>query len=439
MLFQLGCIICGLAFLIIGIWLKNSRMMDTVYDLYKDHDLNNHVFEIMIDCMWRLALWFMALQIMGIMFTKFGMYKCMIIYTSVMWSGTILIIAIMSITFHNWGFIEQDLQNEARRYWTTARFIFPERIQNLEKENNCCGWHNVFDYCEPANVVAIIRNNMAAFDMEYTVDRREDPFEPLPTNDPVRTLKTTLPELPVEPAAIISNEEDSDLDYYGFDMEGYGQYSDYSSNSNSENPDYSYELDNGSFDYGTIDYGQLNYRAGTPAPVEFNKHSFELFRTDESKKSGYICRKIVEESIILEYETEVCYKNKATGKSYLVNQVCQNRGNDKTKICHLDGCEEKLMKAFYRRVLPWIIIALVGTVIVSATSLIFTTQLAYNFRRFKSDWIQFQKGILIIFYVGKTGLINSTSGWEKLYVEVRQFCYEYLICRKGSIIHSLSL
>ena len=427
MFFQLGCIICGLAFLIIGIWLKNSRMMDTVYDLYKDHDLNNHVFEIMIDCMWRLALWFMALQIMGIMFTKFGMYKCMIIYTSVMWSGTILIIAIMSITFHNWGFIEQDLQNEARRYWTTARFIFPERIQNLEKENNCCGWHNVFDYCEPANVVAIIRNNMAAFDMEYTVDRREDPIEPLPTNDPVRTLKTTLPELPVEPAAIIYGE-DSDLDYIGFDdddMDGYGHYSDYSSNSNSENPDYSYEPD---MDYG--DYGQLNYRAGTPAPVEFNTHSFDsLFRTDDSKKSGYICRKIVEQSIILEYETEVCYMDKATGKSYLVNEVCQNRGSDgRTKICHLDGCEEKLMKVFYRRVLPWIIIALIATVIVSATSLIFTTQIAYNFRRFKSDWIQFQKGIMPSFCI----ISNGNSGWEKLYVEVRQFCYEYLICRKSS-------
>ena len=41
----------------------------------------------------------------------------------------------------------------------------PQKIEEIQNHYKCCGWYNVFDYCEQRNMFHIMESNMAQYDM----------------------------------------------------------------------------------------------------------------------------------------------------------------------------------------------------------------------------------------------------------------------------------
>ena len=66
----------------------------------------------------------MVLQIMGIIFTLFGMYKSMVVYTSMMWSATVVIFI---------GSCIAELQTFPKRFnhYSLAFFVILEKCFEL--------------------------------------------------------------------------------------------------------------------------------------------------------------------------------------------------------------------------------------------------------------------------------------------------------------------
>ena len=346
---------------------------------------------------------FAQIQLLGMAFTYLAMFKCMLAYTIMMWLGTIIFLTCFGLTLANRTRIETSLANEAHRYWFLAKTLMPDKITNIQDFHQCCGWYNVFDYCEQGHMFHIMMDNMAEYDMY--VYHGADPYleEPSPTV----TVRTTRSD------SDRSSGPDGPVDFIGDYHDGlylpYNSYDDrdlddlevaYSSEYNPDsNADYSSSYSS---------YDPLQFKGDVPdsptgSSIANAIHKLTRDLDSENCVSGNcLCEKLNDYQIVMDYETEVCFTD-SNGKDITVNRVCG-------KSCHLNGCGKELIPYFNKVILPVTLLILLIVGIVSLMSLVFITQIAYNFRRHKSD----KKQCLL--------------GLEKLYVTTRQFLYEKLTC-----------
>ena len=333
-----------------------------------------------------------------------------------MWLGTVTIFTCFGLTLANRGQIESSLENEAHRYWFLAKTIMPEKISEIQRYYACCGWYNVFDYCDNQHMFHIMMDNMAEYDM-YVYHGEVEYNEPSPTvtarttrSDDTDGDRSAEPDDPLGPLSIHDSESyDGDLtpmESSFYDEIAYNADSNYDSNY--------YDEPFSSSDYANFKAVGPDYDSGSGdgARDRSGQNSFgdvihKLTRDADSEycTSGKcLCQKMDESQLTMAYETEVCYTQKA--RKVLVNQVCPRSS------CHLNGCQKELVPYFTRIILPVVLIILFLIGGVSLMSLVFITQIAYNFRRHKSDFKQCK--------------INM----EKLYVTARQFLYEKLTCNE---------
>ena len=355
---------------------------------------------------------FAQIQLLGMAFTYLAMFKCMLAYTIMMWLGTIIFLTCFVLTLANKTRIETSLANEAHRYWFLAKTLMPEKITNIQEFHQCCGWYNVFDYCEQGHMFHIMMNNMAEYDMY--VYHGADPYleEPNPTAI-VRTTRSDSdrsfePDGPVEITGDYNHDGINlmDISYgnYGLDADLDDLEIDYSSEYNPDsNADYypSYSSYDPLQFKGNVPDNDSDSPIGSSIANAIHKLTRDL-DSENCVNGNCLCEKLNEYQIVMDYETEVCFTD-SNGKDITVNRVCG-------KSCHLNGCGKELIPYFNKVILPVTLLILLIVGIVSLMSLVFITQIAYNFRRHKSD----KKQCLL--------------GLEKLYVTTRQFLYEKLTC-----------
>ena len=104
---------------------------------------------------------------------------------------------------------------------------------------------------------------------------------------------------------------------------------------------------------------------------------------NEIECGGYnndcVCRILEEKEILPSYLFESCYESH--GKKVLVSEVCPRYATNAQKICHLTGCENKLVQQFKTVYLPpMIVVGCISTFAFSA-ALIFILQITHNFRK----------------------------------------------------------
>ena len=81
--------------------------MDTLERLDKTHDVNYKWYFVTLQIICFVAENFMVIQLFGMMFTYFAMFKSMLAYTIVMWIGTLAIFTCMGLTLANKGQVRE--------------------------------------------------------------------------------------------------------------------------------------------------------------------------------------------------------------------------------------------------------------------------------------------------------------------------------------------
>ena len=252
------------------------------------------------------------------------------------------------------------MNKEARRYWFLATKLLPNATYDFQVDNRCCGWHNALDYCEESHVYGMILVESYTFDI--IDDRSEKSQQISPKNiipqSPFLSEATTASSFLYTAEPCVLDEIDCELTPQS--EEFYDIYNNYGS--------YSYEAGNTDYIY----QGKL----GPSTIMEEIPSTCDNF----------------DDNFVVPIEHHPCQTNKKNPKEPIrVSQVCPEVNG--RYICFVDGCSEKLKTKFRTIILPWLIILVITFLAVSITSLIFITQITFNFRKFNSDWIQFKKGM----------------------------------------------
>ena len=78
------------------------------------------------------------------------------IYTSAIVCGAMFaVVIIAALVAQRADFTSDQLSSMAKRNWRLMYAFKRDQMDQFQRENGCCGWHNVFDYCSPYAMFAI--------------------------------------------------------------------------------------------------------------------------------------------------------------------------------------------------------------------------------------------------------------------------------------------
>ena len=78
------------------------------------------------------------------------------LYTSAIVSGALFAaVIIAALVAQRADFTSDQLSSMAKRNWRLMYAFKRDQMDQFQRENGCCGWHNVFDYCSPHAMFAI--------------------------------------------------------------------------------------------------------------------------------------------------------------------------------------------------------------------------------------------------------------------------------------------
>jgi len=75
------------------------------------------------------------------------MFLSMCIYSALCFLGTLSATPIIIFRLATFAEFRSDLSRYLRTAWLAVAFTHPSLTTNFERNNQCCGWYNVFDYC----------------------------------------------------------------------------------------------------------------------------------------------------------------------------------------------------------------------------------------------------------------------------------------------------
>ena len=113
-----------------------------------------NIFFSAINAISYLSLSIFFTNLFGLFFTYGGIYRGMVLYSTILFCSTFASIVYSIIIFRFRKRIGKNSKENFRRLWALGSMA--NMTEEIEKNFACCGWNNVFDHCSGAEMSAIM-------------------------------------------------------------------------------------------------------------------------------------------------------------------------------------------------------------------------------------------------------------------------------------------
>jgi len=98
--------------------------------------------------------------IMGIFAIFSEMFVTMCIYSALCFLSSLMVTPIVIARVAQYNEFRSDFTRYLRTAWLAVAFTHPNMTMDFERNNQCCGWYNVFDYCTTKHMSGIMYNTI---------------------------------------------------------------------------------------------------------------------------------------------------------------------------------------------------------------------------------------------------------------------------------------
>ena len=258
------------------------------------------------------------------------MFLYMSVYSALCLASTVVVTPIIITRLIRYEEFKEDVSGTLRMTWLAVSFLYPNKTQTFERDNSCCGWYNVFDYCSTKYMSSIMYDALVEGSIEDYMRKLENVIDP----NSLQRAKVPGPPLAPDPQQQNGNEKldvqetiDPDNIYDGYE---YGQEFDYSTDdgyeyssenfSSNDSINYNYSIYDGN---STFNNDSLPHPSQPPSPEKGTR------ARSQRRRSKNVC----------DSSNEYCVCNEAHRLNSLpsiFSSTC--RDSNDSRIIVSDGC-----------------------------------------------------------------------------------------------------